>query len=63
VLPTSARRLAADLLPGFKLEFSEAIDNAFDGTSIAFCCSRPLESPCNHHTRFTQTGKGYSAVQ
>lgn len=35
ILPTCARRLAADLLPGFKLEFSEAIDNAFDGTSIS----------------------------
>lgn len=35
VLPTSARRAAVDLLPGFKLEFSESIDNAFDGTSIS----------------------------
>lgn len=35
VLPLSARRKAADLLPGFDLEFSEPISNAFSGTSIS----------------------------
>ncbi|SIQ98978.1 DUF4942 domain-containing protein [Aquipseudomonas alcaligenes] len=35
VLPLSARRQAAELLPGFDLEFSEPIDNAFTGTSIS----------------------------
>lgn len=35
VLPLSARRQAADLLPGFELEFSAPIDNAFSGTSIS----------------------------
>ena len=45
VLPTSARRLAADLLPGFKLEFSEAIDNAFDGTSISVLLLKATRKP------------------
>ncbi len=35
VLPMSARKHAVDLLPGFDLEFSEPIDNAFSGTSIS----------------------------
>jgi hypothetical protein len=35
VLPLSARGKAADLLPGFDLEFSKPIDNAFAGTSIS----------------------------
>ncbi|MDX1297843.1 MAG: restriction endonuclease subunit M, partial [Pseudomonas sp.] len=35
VLPLSARSKAADLLPGFDLEFSEPISNAFSGTSIS----------------------------
>ncbi|MOA68445.1 hypothetical protein D3C78_1960690 [compost metagenome] len=35
VLPLSAKRKAAELLPGFDLEFSEPIDNAFSGTSIS----------------------------
>lgn len=35
VLPMSARRQAVDLLPGFDLEFSEPIENAFSGTSIS----------------------------
>lgn len=35
VLPLSARQQAAELLPGFDLEFSTPIDNAFAGTSIS----------------------------
>lgn len=35
VLPLSARQQAAELLPGFDLEFSEPIDNAFAGASIS----------------------------
>ncbi|TKD44944.1 DUF4942 domain-containing protein [Azotobacter chroococcum] len=35
VLPLSARQQAAELLPGFDLEFSAPIDNAFAGTSIS----------------------------
>ena len=35
VLPMTARKHAVDLLPGFDLEFSEPIDNAFSGTSIS----------------------------
>ncbi|HFK2054362.1 TPA: hypothetical protein ACGXEA_005223 [Pseudomonas aeruginosa] len=35
VLPMSAKRAAAELLPGFDLEFSEPIDNAFAGTTIS----------------------------
>lgn len=35
VLPLSARGKAADLLPGFDLEFSQPIENAFAGTSIS----------------------------
>lgn len=35
VLPMSARSRAHDLLPGFDLEFSAPIDNAFSGTSIS----------------------------
>ena len=35
VLPLSARNQAIDLLPGFELEFSQPIDNAFAGTSIS----------------------------
>ncbi|WP_178114865.1 DUF4942 domain-containing protein [Pseudomonas saliphila] len=35
VLPTTARAKAYDLLPGFELEFSSTIDNAFDGTGIS----------------------------
>lgn len=35
VLPMSARSKAHDLLPGFTLEFSAPIDNAFEGTSIS----------------------------
>ena len=35
VLPLTARKHAVDLLPGFDLEFSEPIDNAFSGTSIS----------------------------
>lgn len=35
VLPLSARKQAIDLLPGFDLEFSQPIDNAFAGTSIS----------------------------
>lgn len=35
VLPVSARRKAEELLPDFTLEFSQPIDNAFQGTSIS----------------------------
>ncbi|MFB8831929.1 hypothetical protein ACE0DR_27655 [Azotobacter sp. CWF10] len=35
MLPLSARQQAAELLPGFDLEFSTPIDNAFAGTSIS----------------------------
>ncbi|WP_137887648.1 DUF4942 domain-containing protein [Pseudomonas sp. 2FE] len=35
VLPMSARSQAVDLLPGFDLEFSEPIENAFSGTTIS----------------------------
>ncbi|MDT4823597.1 hypothetical protein FQZ97_568280 [compost metagenome] len=35
VLPLTARSQAIDLLPGFELEFSSPIDNAFTGTSIS----------------------------
>ncbi|MCP8473800.1 DUF4942 domain-containing protein [Pseudomonas triclosanedens] len=35
VLPLSAKRTAGELLPGFDLEFSSPIDNAFSGTSIS----------------------------
>lgn len=35
VLPLSAKRAAEELLPGFDLEFSNSIDNAFSGTSIS----------------------------
>lgn len=35
ILPLSARKQAADLLPGFELEFSTPVDNAFAGTSIS----------------------------
>lgn len=35
VLPTSAVRQAADLLPGFEISFSEPIERAFAGTSIS----------------------------
>lgn len=35
VLPLSAKSQAADLLPGFELEFSAPINNAFEGTSIS----------------------------
>lgn len=35
ILPLSARHRAAELLPGFELEFSAPVDNAFAGTSIS----------------------------
>ena len=35
VLPLSVRQQAAELLPGFDLEFTESIHNAFEGTSIS----------------------------
>ncbi|CAB5555399.1 Uncharacterised protein [Stutzerimonas stutzeri] len=35
VLPLSAKRTAGELLPGFDLEFSSPIENAFSGTSIS----------------------------
>lgn len=42
ILPLSARRQAADLLPGFDLEFSQPVDNAFAGTTISVLMVRAV---------------------
>lgn len=42
ILPMSARQQAAELLPGFDLEFSTPVDNAFDGTSISVLMLRAV---------------------